>query len=102
MLSSFATLFCKRADCPASQILFDYCRSLLTTKDGDCIKGHLATCDFCGAELQLLACHRDGPAEYSFAEMPLHLRRLTEDLLQKSSARLTRFPEFGEHRELSR
>jgi hypothetical protein len=102
MLSSFATLFCKRADCPASHTLLDYCRSLMSAREIPHIKIHLASCDFCGAELQLLGRYHDEPEQYSFAEMPLHLRRLAEDLLQESTTAITTFPELGQPREFSR
>ena len=102
MLSSFATLFCKRADCPASDTLLDYCRSSLAARDTDYIESHLASCDFCGAELQLLGCYRDEPEDYAFVEMPLHLRRLAKDLLQRSTTPFTTFPEYEQHREVPR
>jgi hypothetical protein len=102
MLSSFATLFCKRSACPASCVLLEFRRSRLTTEDSDQVRAHLTHCEFCGAEVQLLAHYRDAPVDDSFAPMPLHLRRLAEDLLGISTTGLTDFPKFGEQRELSR
>ena len=84
MYSSLTRLFCKTADCPTSQALLDYSRSLMPPMIPIFIKEHLASCDFCGAELQLLARYRGEPEEYSFAEMPEHLRRLAQDLLSGS------------------
>ena len=49
------------------------------------IETHLAACDFCGAELQLLNRYCDDAGEYSFVEMPSPLRRLAEDLLKNSA-----------------
>jgi hypothetical protein len=49
------------------------------------IEDHLASCDFCNAELQLLKHYRCEPEEYSFAEMPAHLRRLAEALLKTAT-----------------
>jgi hypothetical protein len=46
------------------------------------IESHLASCDFCGAELQLLTNCESENEEDSFAEMPEHLRRLAEALLK--------------------
>jgi len=102
MLSSFTTLFCKRAACPASQVLLEFHRSLSTPEDGDHIGRHLDSCDFCCAELQLLAWYHDEEEQDSFVPMPLHLRRLAEDLLGSNTTGLMNFPEFGEQREFSR
>jgi hypothetical protein len=45
------------------------------------IEAHLANCDFCNAELQLLTRYQDTQDEYSFVELPLQLRGLAERLL---------------------
>jgi anti-sigma factor RsiW len=101
MPSSFASLFCKTADCPTSQVLLAYRRSLLTPKDGDCLESHLASCDFCSAELQLLTRYRGEAEEYSFAEMPAQLHRLAENLLKRSTAPFRGFAELGESHQVS-
>ncbi len=101
MPSSFASLFCKTAGCPTSQALLAYRRSLLIPQDYDCIESHLASCDFCSAELQLLTCYRSEAEEYSFAEMPGQLRRVAEDLLKRSTEPFRGFAELGENRQLS-
>jgi hypothetical protein len=85
MYSSLLRLFCKTAECPSSEALLDYSRSLMPPMIPIFIKDHLASCDFCGAEVLLLARYRDEPEEHSFAEMPEHLRRLAEDILKGSS-----------------
>ena len=101
MPSSFASLFCKTAGCPTSQALLAYRRSLVFDEDRDCIEAHLASCDFCSAELQLLTRYRIEAEEYSFAEMPAQLRRLAEDLLTRSTEPFRGFVELGENRQLS-
>jgi hypothetical protein len=83
MHSSTIRLFCKTADCPAAEALLNYSRPLATPELPDFIEEHLAVCDFCGAELQLLKRYPAEREEYSFAEMPEHLRRLAEDLLKR-------------------
>jgi hypothetical protein len=63
------------------------------------IESHLASCDFCSAELQLLTRYRSETAEkYSFAEMPAQLRRLAEDLLTRGTPPFKRF-ELAENRQ---
>lgn len=101
MPSSFASPFCKTADCPTSQVLLAYCRSLLTPKDGDYLESHLASCDFCSAELQLLTRYRGEAEEYSFAEMPVQLHRLAENLFKRSAAPFRGFAELGESHQVS-
>jgi hypothetical protein len=95
MLSSFASLFRKTAGCPTSQALLAYCRSLMGSNELVCIKNHLGSCDFCSAELQLLTRYRNQAEEYSFAEMPVQLRRLAEDLLTRSTEPFKGFAELA-------
>ena len=96
-----ATLFCKTAECPTSQALLAHQRSFITTAGNTSIESHLATCDFCSAELQLLAhCNGEGEDYYS-VEMPAQLRRLAEDLLPRSSAPFQVFGEIAENHHAS-
>jgi hypothetical protein len=82
MFSSLTRCFCKTADCPTSEALIAYGSSLVAPGILNFIENHLASCDFCGAELQLLSSCDFGNEEYSLAEMPQHLRRLAEALLK--------------------
>src|SRR5712671_229257 len=81
MASAFKTLFHKEVGCPSSQSLLEYDQSHLASAHSLRIEAHLAYCDFCNAELQLLTRHQNTQEEYSFAEMPLHLRGFVERLL---------------------
>ena len=101
MPSSLIGLFCKTARCPTSQALLAYHRLDLPTKDHVSIETHLTSCDFCGAELQLLKRYRGEAEEYLFVEMPSQLRRLAEDLLKSSDATIRGFAELGERQKLS-
>jgi len=101
MPSSLTGLFCKTARCPTSQALLAYHRRDLPTKDRVSIETHLTSCDFCGAELQLLKRCSCEAEEYSFVEMPSQLRRLAEDLLKNSTATIRGFAELSERRQLS-
>jgi hypothetical protein len=99
MPSSLNGLFCKTARCPASQALLAYHRLDLASNHLP-IKTHLTSCDFCGAELQLLSRYCSDAEEYSFVEMPAQLRRLAEDLLKNSAATIRGLTELGERRQL--
>jgi hypothetical protein len=100
MPSLFASLFCKTARCPTSQALLTYHRSTSSFDEDDYIESHLASCDFCSAELQLLRCYSSEAEEYSFAEMPVALRRLAEDLLKRGPEPFRGFAELRENRQL--
>jgi len=95
MPSTFASLFRKTAGCPTSQALLAYHRSLISSNGLVCIENHLGFCDFCSAELQLLTRYRNEAEEYSFAEMPVQLRRLAEDLLMRSTEPFKGFAELS-------
>ena len=95
MTSSFVTAFRKRVSCPSSQTLVAFRRSRLGHEYNARIETHLATCDFCNAELQLLTFHDSDPEEYTCAEMPAPLRRLAEGLLRTSKS----FKSFSKFRE---
>ena len=84
MHSSLIRPFSKTAECPTSEVLLDYSRSLMPPMMPIFIEEHLASCEFCGAEVQLLSRYRGEAENYSFAEMPEHLRRLAQDLLNGS------------------
>lgn len=84
MPSSFVTAFRKRVSCPSSQTLLAFRRSHLGCEAYGRVETHLAGCDFCNAELQLLTFHDSDYEEYAFAEMPVPLQRLAEGLLRTS------------------
>src|SRR6266851_4077545 len=81
MASAFVSLFHKKLGCPSSQSLLEYDQLRLGSAQSLRVEAHLADCDFCNAELQLLTRHQDTQDEYSFAELPLQLRGLAERLL---------------------
>jgi len=73
----------------------------MSPRDRALIESHLAYCDFCGAELELLSRHLFEAEEYSFAEMPTQLRRLAETLLKRSAAPFKGLLELAERHQLS-
>lgn len=83
-MSLSATKFHKRAICPASETLLSYHAAALTAEQRHRVTVHLAACDFCSAELQLLIEHPPCAISEMLleeAKMPLSLRRLAEALL---------------------
>lgn len=95
MRSSSTAGFQKTLNCPATEALLRYAEDNLT--EGRCapVVVHVAACDFCGAEAQLLS--RSAPPASAFpvaaAPLPRHLRRLAEDLLAQPSYNRARFAE---------
>ena len=82
MKTSRITLpFRKTAACPASATLVSFrCRNLpaeTATQVGE----HLRNCDFCCAELRLLAHHEPIFTKYPVPEIPMNLRILAESIL---------------------
>ena len=77
--------FRKTAACPASATLLSFRKESLRAKAATLVKDHLDVCDFCNAELPLLAHHKAG-AERGFKapEIPMDLRILAESILAKS------------------
>ena len=101
MPSFFPSLFQKNASCPTSHQLLDYCHARNDLSEFIEIESHLAICDFCGAELQLLACYHGEAEEPSIVEIPAALRRLAEDLLQQTIPQFPGFIEFALNRQVS-
>jgi len=80
--------FRKTAACPASATLLSFCSDRLSAEVTVLVKDHLEGCDFCSAELPLLAHHTVG-AERGFKtpEIPLDLRILAESILTTKTRR---------------
>jgi hypothetical protein len=84
-----ANVFRKSALCPPSQTLLAYRRSELTIIQSLCVEAHLAGCEFCGAESQLLDCFRHGSEEIACTEIPSQLRELAEQVLRNSPGEMS-------------
>src|ERR1700682_5702730 len=97
MTSSFTSLFCKTAGCPTTHTLLAFRRADIGPADQAFIESHLASCDICGAELQLLSRYRIEAEEYSFVEMPVPLRQLAEALLKRSTTSFKGLVGLPEH-----
>jgi hypothetical protein len=99
MASAFTTLFHKKVGCPSSQDLLEYDQACLASAHSLRIEAHLADCDFCNAELQLLNRYQNTQDEYSFAEMPLQLRGLVERILHGTANPFQPFRRLEENRK---
>lgn len=79
------TPFLKTAACPASATLLSFRSHTLSAEAERLVKDHLEVCDFCSAELPLLAHHEATPsATTKTPEIPMDLRILAESILAKN------------------
>src|SRR5437868_10521910 len=87
--------FRKLRTCPQSEALSLYCQGGTTPVRRASIAAHVAACDFCGAEAQLLSRFPPPAKALPFAafSIPAGLRRLAEDLLAEPSLNRARFAE---------
>jgi len=82
MISSPTQLtFQKTAACPASATLLSYRTEKLSRKIAEEIGEHLGECEFCNAELRLLAHHEPTRRRFRTPELPMNLRILAESIL---------------------
>ncbi len=83
MRSSSAAVFCKYKTCPSADVILSYCVAKLAPEAERQVADHLTACEFCGAEMSLIAHNSscETPADFVSCEIPASLRRLAEDLL---------------------
>ena len=97
ILSTIA--FCKRATCPSSETLLSYGTCDLQVEQMLGVASHLAECDFCGAEFQLLDEHPAAVDEECIPEMPSHLRCLAQSLLTADLLHIESLAEMAYEKE---
>lgn len=74
--------FKKTTACPASATLLSFRSNSLSVAATVTVKEHLEQCDFCSAELPLLAHHGPrGGGGHKPPEIPMNLRILAESIL---------------------
>jgi hypothetical protein len=78
------TIFRKSAHCPASETLLAYRKSGMAKGERAFVEAHLAVCEFCSSELQLLDRYRYGAEEIVIGQIPAALRKLAEKLLPRT------------------
>ena len=93
MPSSTTKGFRKLRTCPHTETLLTF--SAGAPRGGRRVAEHVRSCDFCGAEVQLLARHAPPASALPFAAqaIPAHVRRLAEDVLAEPSYNRARFAE---------
>ncbi len=85
MRTTSVTLFCKQAACPSAETLLSFQAQEFAYEQAEWITEHLGSCEFCGAELQMLSKHRTPEEEYKATEIPAALRSLAEALLGEAT-----------------
>jgi hypothetical protein len=92
MPSSSTAWYRKLRTCPRTETLFTF--SAAGGGRGR-VAEHVESCDFCGAEMQLLSRHAPTATPLPFAALTLPdpLRRLAEDILSEPSYNRARFAE---------
>ena len=81
MRSKIAPEFCKCEVCPSAEVLLSFHRAKLSGAKTQNVSEHLSECDFCSAELYLLANFPPTEEKCTEAEMPKALRELAGALL---------------------
>jgi hypothetical protein len=95
MRSSSTAIFRKLRTCPAAETLLRFARDARAAGPVESVAGHLAACDFCAAEAQLLTFFpaHERETRPAFADIPVHLKLLAESLLALPSQNRARFAE---------
>ena len=73
--------FLKKDTCPSTETLLAYSREALSPLDCTRISTHIAACDFCGAEVQLLAHHPITPDAVAPIAIPPAMEELATRLM---------------------
>jgi hypothetical protein len=76
--------FRKTAKCPSSARLLQLCKGKLSAAGSTLVGKHLEDCDFCNAELRLLAHHRRTNQRTKVPDIPKNLRILAEAILRRA------------------
>ena len=88
MPSSMTAWFRKLRTCPRTETLLSFSAR---ARRGGRVAEHVASCDFCGAEVQLLSRHAPAAAlSFPALVLPESLRRLAQDLLAVPSSNRAR------------
>lgn len=92
--------FCKHKTCPSAEMLLCYTQATLALELRQQMSAHLDACDFCDAEMHLLAKFPPtGEAVCPTVKIPRSLYRLAKDLLSVSTNAAGRAVEILYERE---
>jgi hypothetical protein len=78
--------FCKNEDCPTSEDLLAFQTGDMPVREGSAIRKHLATCEFCEAEVEFYESYpptTENEEPTRIEAMPTPLFELAEALLMK-------------------
>lgn len=82
--------FRKEKDCPSSFQLVEVLYSEINGQDGLIVASHLASCEFCVAELEFYKHYPPYPVDVSAPPMPRPLLELAEALIAKETIHISR------------
>lgn len=82
MFTSNKAGFCKNEDCPPSNELLDFQNGDTTRTRGREINKHLASCEFCSAEVEFYSHYPQEEGTSEAAAIPAPLFELAESLLK--------------------
>lgn len=78
--------FCKNEDCPNSNELLEFQNGDLTLSRSSEINKHLASCEFCSAEVEFYSHYPQAEGSVEAAAIPAPLYELAEALLKNRHA----------------
>lgn len=84
MTSNPKSVFGKQSACPSSETVLSYIGESLSVSSRQNVRIHLASCDFCNAELQLLSKHPPMAEDCMPAEISSSARLLCEELMART------------------
>ncbi len=82
MISSKMNDFCKNEDCPSSHALLGFQNGDTPRALGKEISKHLASCEFCSAEVEFYSHYPQEEGSFDATEIPAPLFELAEALLK--------------------
>lgn len=80
------TGFCKNENCPSSQELLGFEKGELAQPRAGEIRRHIASCEFCAAEVEFYSHYPQAEGAAEPAEIPAPLYELAEAILKKRHA----------------
>ena len=81
--------FCKNVNCPASQDLLAFQKGETSLREGEGIRKHLESCEFCAAEVEFYEHAPQMEENVVSVEIPLPLYQLAEALLSNGQKKFS-------------
>jgi hypothetical protein len=86
MFTSKMSGFSKNEDCPSSHELLEFQNGDLNRNRGSEVRKHLASCEFCAAEVEFYSHYPQEEGASEAAEIPAPLYELAEALLKNRTS----------------